>query len=94
LVVPFLILGAVWLWGRRGWGYVLAAIMSVKGTVYMLALAAVSVAAERAGFPEATAELPLWGLLSAGFLVAAVVLLGNVRLTQSNGRTNSEDFSA
>jgi hypothetical protein len=94
LVVPFLILGAVWLGGRRGGGYVLAAIMSVKGTVYMLALAAVSVAAERAGFPEATAELPLWGLLSAGFLVAAVVLLGNVRLTQSNGRTNSEDFSA
>ena len=79
LVVPFLVLGAIWLWQRRPWGYVLAATLNVKGAVYMLALAAVSVWAARSGFPEFSAELPLWGLLSLGFLAASCALLGNVR---------------
>jgi hypothetical protein len=94
LVVPFLILGAIWLWQRQAWGYVLAAILSVKGTVYMLALAAVSISAARAGFAEASAELPLWGLLSAGFLLATLFLLANVQKTAQPGvsrdnRTNT-----
>ena len=78
LVVPFLVLGAIWLWKRQPWGYVLAAILNVKGAVYMLTLAGASVSAARAGFPEASAELPLWGLLSLGFIVASLFLLGNV----------------
>jgi hypothetical protein len=78
LVVPFLVLGAIWLWQCRPWGYVLAAILNVKGAVYMLALAAVSVSATRAGFSASAAELPLWGLLSLGFLVATLFLLANV----------------
>lgn len=82
LVVPFLVLGTIWLWKRRPWGYVLAAILNVKGTVYLLALAAVSVSAMKAGFPEASAELPLWGLLSLGFLVASLFLLANVESAQ------------
>jgi hypothetical protein len=79
LVVPFLVLGAIWLWKRRPWGYVLAAMLNVKGAVYMLALAGVSVVAAQAGFPEATAELPMWGLLSLGFIAASLFLLGNVQ---------------
>lgn len=82
LVVPFLVLGAIWLWQRRPWGYLLAAIMSVKGAVYMLALAAVSLAAMRAGFPKAGGELPLWGLLAAGFVVASLFLLLNGKPTR------------
>jgi hypothetical protein len=82
LVVPFLVLGAIWLWKRQPWGYVLAAILNVKGTVYMLALAAVSISAARAGFTESSAELPLWGLLSAGFLLATLFLLANAHSTQ------------
>ena len=79
LVVPFLVLAGIWLWQRRPWGYLLAAIMSVKGAVYMLALAAVSLAAVQAGFPESGGELPLWGLLAAGFLVASLFLILNVK---------------
>jgi hypothetical protein len=82
LVVPFLVLGAIWLWQRRSWGYVLAAILNVKGAVYMLALAGVSVAQAQAGFPEALTQLPLWGVLSLGFLVASLFLLGNLKSTQ------------
>jgi hypothetical protein len=79
LVVPFLVLGAIWLWQRRPWGYLLAAISCVKGTVYMLALAVASVWQARAGFPEALAQLPLWGALSGGFLAASLFLLSNVK---------------
>jgi len=82
LVVPFLILGAIWLWKRQPWGYVLAAILNVKGAVYILALAGVSVSAARAGFPEALAELPLWGLLCLGFIWASLFLLGNVQSSE------------
>ncbi len=32
-VVPWFVLGAVWLWQRRPWGYVLSAIVNVKGAV-------------------------------------------------------------
>jgi hypothetical protein len=79
LVVPFLMVGAIWLWQRRPWGYVLAAILSVKGAVYMLALAAVTLLAVREGVSESAAELPLWGLLSLAFATASVFLLANVK---------------
>ena len=79
LVVPVLILGAIWLWKRQPWGYVLTALLNVKGAVYMLTLAIVSISAVQAGFPESSAELPLWGLLSLGFLAVTLFLLGNVR---------------
>ena len=84
LVVPFFVLGAVWLWKRQPWGYVLGAILNVKGAVYMLALTAVSVSAAKAGFPEAAAQVPIWGFLLVGSLVASLFLLGNL-----SPRTNS-----
>ena len=77
LVVPFLWLGGIWLWQRRPWGYLLAALSTVKGTVYLLALAVASAFQAQVGFAEALAQLPLWGLLSLGFLVTALFLLGN-----------------
>jgi hypothetical protein len=85
LVVPFLALGAIWLWQRQPWGYVLAAILNVKGAVYMLALAAVSVSAAKAGFSGTSAELPMWGLLCLGFLLASLFLLRNVQPAQEEG---------
>jgi hypothetical protein len=87
LVIPWLILGAVWLWQRRPWGYIIAAIISVKGAVYMLALTLVSLSAMSAGFPEAAAECPLWGFLSVGFLTASFLfLLGNMGPVRSSGQ--------
>jgi hypothetical protein len=85
LVVPFLILGALWLWKRRPWGYVLATVLNVKGGVYMLALAAVTAMAAQAGLSESLAELPMWGLLSLGFIVASLFLLRNLRLPHKQG---------
>jgi hypothetical protein len=59
---------------------VLSAVLNVKGAVYMLALGAVSVSAAKADFQEAP-ELPLWGLLSLGFLIASLFLLRDMKST-------------
>jgi len=66
LLVPFLVLGAVWLWKHRPWGYVLGVILNVKGAVYALALTAMSVSAAEAGVPGASALTPLWFFFHRG----------------------------
>lgn len=61
LVVPIFVLGAIWLWKGRPWGYVLAAITNIKGAVYMLALSAVTVSVVQAGASEGLSQVVLWG---------------------------------
>jgi hypothetical protein len=78
LVVPWLVLGSVWLARRRPWGYVIAAVVNVKAAVYTLALAAGSWWATRSGIPEAAAETPLWAALTVASSVAACGLLAHV----------------
>ena len=84
LVVPFFVLGAIWLWQRRPWGYVLAAIVNVKGAVYMLALSAVTVSAVQAGASKDLSQVALWGFIGAGSLIASLFLLGNLNLQIGN----------
>ncbi len=78
LVVPVLALGAVWLWKRQPWGYVLAVIANVKGAAYMLALCAVTLSAVRAGATEDVAQIALWGGIGLASLIASLLLLGNL----------------
>ena len=59
LVVPVLLVGAVLLLRRRPWGYVLAGMGNVKGSVYMLALSAATISAYRAGTIDAMTEVAL-----------------------------------
>jgi hypothetical protein len=79
LVVPWFVLGAIWLWQRRPWGYVVSAIVNVKGAVYMLALSAVTVSAVRAGVSDDLSQVWLWGSIGVCSLFASIVLLRNVR---------------
>lgn len=79
LLVPFLVLGAIWLLQRKPWGYVLAGISTVKGPVYTLALTAGSLWAAKAGVEGAAAETPLWVFLTALGLIAGVLLYGNLK---------------
>lgn len=79
LLVPGFALGGVWLWKRQPRGYVLGAIMTIKGATYTLALASASVVAARAGVAGAAAEIPLWLGLTAAGLVACGLLLGNIQ---------------
>ncbi len=82
LVVPWFILGAVWLWQRRPWGYVIAAITNVKGAVYMLALSAATVsAAVQMDAPEDLGQVGLWAFIGVGNMIAALLLLGRMHPT-------------
>jgi hypothetical protein len=81
LVVPWFVLGAIWLWQRRPWGYVLASVVNVKGAVYMLALSAVTVSAVRAGESDDLSQVGLWGFIGVASLVASLLLLGNLEPT-------------
>lgn len=79
LLIPYLVVGGIWLWQRRPWGYVLAAITMTKGTVYTLALGVAGWSAVQAGFPESAAELPLWFTLSGGSFLTCIILLMNLQ---------------
>jgi hypothetical protein len=79
LVVPWFVLGAIWLWQRRPWGYVLSTIVNVKSAVYMLALSAVTLSAVRAGASDDLGQVGLWGSIGVGSLIASAVLLRNAR---------------
>ena len=88
-LVPAFLLAGLWLWRRRPWGFVLGAIVSIKGATYTLALAASSVVAARAGVAGAAAEIPLWLSLSGVSLLACALLLGNMRPAQELHPTTS-----
>lgn len=49
LVIPLFVVGALWLWRRKPWGYAIAAIINLKGAVYMVGLCASTYTAYRAG---------------------------------------------
>jgi hypothetical protein len=78
LVVSFGILGAIWLWQRRPWGYIVATIWNVKGAVYMTALSAASASAFRSGATSDLLQLALWAPIGFGCFVASSVLLRHV----------------
>jgi hypothetical protein len=82
MVVSFGVLGAIWLWKRRPWGYALATIWNVKGAVYMAALSAASASAFLAGASSDLFQIALWGPIGLGCLVASSVLLRHVESTR------------
>jgi len=85
LVVPVLVLGAVWLWKCQPWGYVLAVIVNIKGAVYMLALTASTLAAVRAGVLQNPSQIGLWAFIGVASLFAALILLGNFQKARKAG---------
>jgi hypothetical protein len=78
LLVPGFFLGAIWLWNRRPWGYVLGAVMNIKGATYTLALAMASLVADRAGVEGARRELPIWLAFTGTSLIASALMLGGL----------------
>lgn len=82
LLIPFIVLGAVWLWQRKPWGYVVSVIVNVKGAVFALALAAMGVSAAQANVPDAMSLVPIWLVFAAASLLCTGFLLGNMRSTK------------
>jgi len=81
LLVPWLVVGAVWLIKRRAWGYVIGGILGVKGPLYTLILAVNSILVMRAGLAE-TNEVPLWGTLTVLGLAASAMVYGNMKAVE------------
>jgi hypothetical protein len=79
LVVSINALGAVWLWRRKPWGVVVAAVANVKGAVYMMALSATTITVFQAGALDSMALAVLWGSIGLGCLIVTILLLVHVR---------------
>jgi hypothetical protein len=78
LLVPGLLAGGLLLWRRQPWGFVLGAVMLIKGSTYGPALLVMSAFSASAG-SGSDPFLLLWVVLTIGCLVAAGLLLGNMR---------------
>lgn len=89
LLIPGILLGAVLLWQRQPWGYIVATIMNLKAVTYALALV-VSSFYSFAATGVADAFLPLYITLGTGNLIASVLLLGNVRSAQEEGKVRTQ----
>ncbi|MFN2424549.1 MAG: hypothetical protein ABR572_12330 [Cryomorphaceae bacterium] len=78
LTVSFGLFGAILLWKRRAWGFVVAVIWNVKSAVYLTALSAATVSGFLTGASESVIELALWAPIGVGCLISLVVLLKNM----------------
>lgn len=79
LLVPLYVLAAVLLWRRAAWGYLLATVALVAGTVHQLSYMVALLFQANAEVPGATAFDPQEPFITAAFLIAATSLLANVR---------------
>lgn len=75
LVVTFGLLGGTWLIRARPWGFVVSAVWTVKGAVYMTALSAASVSAYSREAADSLAQVGLWIPIGLACLVGAGILL-------------------
>jgi hypothetical protein len=77
LLVPWLVVGALWLMKRQPWGYVIAGIINVKGPLYTFILLVNTALVTRAGL-GGEGELPLWATLTALGLIACGLFYRNM----------------
>jgi hypothetical protein len=77
LLIPWFVVGAIWLFKRNPWGYVVAGILSVKGPLYTLILGVNTALVMKAGL-GGSGELPLWITLTVLGLLASAALYRNM----------------
>ena len=75
LVVTFGLLGGSWLLREWKWGFIISAVWTVKGALYMTALSAASISAFARGASDSLIQLGLWIPIGAVCLVGTFVLL-------------------
>ena len=77
LMAPALASGGVMLWRRRPWGYLVATVAAIQGSLYLLVLSVNSAIAVSRGLVAAPGELPVWAPLTLCTTIAAGVLLAS-----------------
>jgi hypothetical protein len=83
LMAPAMALAGVLLWRGTPWGYVTGAAMSVFGAVYQLNLAAAGWFQANAGVEGAKRIDPVGAIFIFAFLVAAVIMIRELRAAES-----------
>ena len=78
MLIPWFVLGALWLMKRKPWGFVIAGIVNVKGPLYTFILFVNTVLVMKAGMGGGD-EFPLWITLTLLGLVACTLFYGNIR---------------
>lgn len=89
VIVPLMSMGVVQLSRRKPWGWAIAAVMSVKGTVYTLGLCVATIVVSRAGVGSG-GELPIWAGLTALGAVSLVALVSGSKRHARRGAAASE----
>ncbi len=74
LVVSFGFISGVWLWRKKAWGYLIAVIWVIKGSVYMIALSAATITAYKRGAIEDLSQILLWALIGLGSIISSLLL--------------------
>ncbi len=92
IMVPALASGGVLLWRRNAWGYIVAAIAGIQGSLYLLVLSTNSVVQILHGLAEAPGELLQWGPLAVTTTAATALLLASV--WGGNGGANGHPSSS
>jgi hypothetical protein len=82
LLAPSLAVGAILLWRRTAWGYLLGTPMSTMGAVYQVNLMLAAVFQANAHVAGVSAFSPLGLSLTVAFVAAATLLLANLRPRQ------------
>jgi hypothetical protein len=78
LIVPVMLVGAVMLWRRMPWGFVVAAIANTLGAAYTLGLTAASAFGAARGIAGSAAQMPVWGVWTLVGVAATAALLWRV----------------
>jgi hypothetical protein len=86
LLVPWLIVGAVWLKQRKPWGFVIAGMVSVKGPLYTLILTVNTVLIMRCGMGTGS-ELPVWIALTLLGSLAGLAFFNNMQSVKKQHAT-------
>lgn len=77
MVIPIALIGAIKLYKKEAWGYVLAVVWNFKSFIYMAALSSVTVVSYMNGATKSLTELFLWMPISIICLIMSYILLKN-----------------
>lgn len=80
LMVPALAGGGALLWRREPWGFAIAAVAGVQGSLYLVVLAVNAAIAVRLRLAEAPGEVPMWAALALATGGATALLLRHLPL--------------
>jgi len=78
LLVPTLTAGGVLMWKQAPWGFVISAVGSIQGALYLFVLSLNSVIVVQRGLATAPGELPIWAPLTIFTAIMALLMLRNI----------------